>query len=108
MSIIARRIPSPLAGAESCGPSQQWDPNYVFNGMKGQCTPKGSPMTSGAKGFLDSFMTAFTPKAPAPAPAASSYVTAPVAAARGLPTSTKIAIGVGAVGLVALIVLTRK
>lgn len=36
---------SGLSGAESCGPNQQWDPNYKFNGIVGQCTPKGSPMT---------------------------------------------------------------
>lgn len=102
---IARRIPSPLAGAESCGPTQQWDPNFVFNGIKGQCTPKGSPMTK-APGFFESFMSAMTPK-PAAAPSVSPYVVAP-AAASGMSQNTMIAIGLGAVGLVGLLMLARK
>jgi hypothetical protein len=36
---------SGLSGAESCGPDQQWDPNYKFGTLTGQCTPKGSAMT---------------------------------------------------------------
>ena len=75
MSIIARRIPYGLGryptttvnaftvrggmgGAESCGPNQQWDPNYVYAGIKGQCTPKGS---------------AFAPKPPTDFPPCDSW-----------------------------------
>ncbi len=51
-TLIARRGYAGLSGAESCGPNQQWDPNFVFNGIKGQCTPKGSPMAEGEEGWL--------------------------------------------------------
>ena len=30
-----------FGGAESCGPTQQWDPNCTFAGIKGQCVPTG-------------------------------------------------------------------
>lgn len=108
--IRAYRIPSQLDGAESCGPNQQWDPNYVFNGIKGQCTPKGTPlvqMASGSSkpGFFESFMTAFTPK-PTAAPAMPAY--AAPAPSSGMSQNTMIAIGLGAVGLIALVMLARK
>lgn len=46
-TLIARRgYSGALGDASSCGPDQQWDPNFVFNGIKGQCTPKGSPMAA--------------------------------------------------------------
>lgn len=117
MAIIARRIPSGLDGvrrgglgdASSCGPNQQWDPNYVFNGIKGQCTPKGSPMTpaSSSPSFFESFMSAMFPKPATPAAAATPQVV--IQQAPGMSTNTKIALGVGAVGLVALILIaTRK
>jgi hypothetical protein len=99
MAIIARRIPSPLGyvrahtvrggmgGAESCGPTQKWDPNYVFQGIKGQCVLSKQPLV--------------------PAPVAPSD--------RGvlkkfehLPKGAKIAIGVGVVGLVAVILIATR
>ncbi len=114
MSIIyARRIPSPLAGAESCGPDQHWDPNYVYAGIKGQCTPKSMPLvqmasgsgTSTAGAIMAGVMSLFsTPKAPTPTP---GYA-APVAAPQGMSQNTMIAIGLGAVGLIALVMIARK
>jgi hypothetical protein len=105
---IARRIPSPLAGAESCGPDQQWDPNFTFNGIKGQCVPKGTPMTpaSGVNATLDAIVKAISsnPFAPKPAAAPASYA----APAKGMSQNTMIAIGLGAVGLIALVTLARK
>lgn len=107
--IYAKRIPSGLDGAESCGPNQKWDPNYVFNGIKGQCVPSSQPLVQMASepGFLTSFMSAFsTPKYATPMPTAPAAV-APARAA-GMSMNTKIAIGVG-VGLVALVLIaTRK
>jgi hypothetical protein len=108
MAIIARRIRSGLDGAESCGPTQQWDPNYVFQGIKGQCTPKGSPMTPApSPGFFESFMSAmFKPPA---APTAMVPAAVAPASSQGMSQNTMIALGLGAVGLVALVVIaTRK
>lgn len=112
MAIIrAYRIPSQLDGAESCGPDQHWDPNYVYNGIKGQCTPKSMPLVqmasggSGAAGFLSSILGALTPK-PAAAPAAPAY--AMPAPSSGMSQNTMIAIGLGAVGLIALVMIARK
>lgn len=107
MSIIARRIRSGLDGAESCGPNQQWDPNYVFQGIKGQCTPKGSPMTPApSPGFFESFMSAMFKPPAASVPVAPQVI---VQQAPGMSTNTKIALAAGAVGLVALVLFaTRK
>lgn len=128
MSIISRRIPSGLGympnytvrahtvrgglgGAESCGPDQHWDPNYVFQGMKGQCTPKSMPLVQMASsgtnwGTLATSLTSLfsSPSAPAPTVATPAY--APVQ--RGMSTNTMIAIGLGAAGLLAIVMLTRK
>jgi len=50
-TLIARRgYSGALGDASACGPDQQWDPNFVFNGIKGQCTPKGSPMAAADSG----------------------------------------------------------
>lgn len=107
MAYRSTRIPNTLAGAESCGPNQQWDPNYVFNGIKGQCVPKGQPlvqMASSSPGFFESLMSAFsTPKYATP-----SAPAAPVVVQQGMSQNTMIAIGLGAVGLVALVMLARK
>lgn len=106
MAIIARRIPHPLSGAADCGPNQQWDPNYVMPGLPpGQCTPKGSPMTPApsSPGFFESFMSAMFPKPTAPAQ------TQVVPVAQGMSQNTMIALGLGAVGLLAVVlVATRK
>jgi hypothetical protein len=105
MAIIARRIPSQLSGASDCGPNQQWDPNYAFPGLPpGQCTPKGSPMTPApSSGFFDNFMSAIFPKPAAPP---TQIVQA---APSGMSQNTMIAIGLGAVGLLAIVMLaTRK
>ena len=137
MSIVARRIPYGLGyyptstvraytvrggmgGAESCGPTQQWDPNYVYDGIKGQCTPKGSafaPKPSTDWGELaTSLSTMFAPKPGAPkyvqvaprflAPAAAAAATSP--APSGMSSNTMLAIGLGAAGLLAVVMLTRK
>lgn len=123
MAIISRRIPSSLGylpnytvrahtvrgglgGAESCGPTQQWDPNYVFQGIKGQCTPKGTPLASqsqwgaGITAALTSLWKPATPATSLPA-----YAPAP---AGGMSRNTMIAIGLGAAGLLAIVMLTRK
>lgn len=104
--IYARRIPNPLDGAESCGTNQKWDPNYVFNGIKGQCVPSSQPLVqmSSQPGFLTSLMSAFSTPKYAPTPSA------PVAMApsSGMSQNTMIAIGLGAVGLLAIVMLTRK
>lgn len=106
-TVRAHTVRGGLGGAESCGPTQQWDPNYVFNGIKGQCTPKGSPMTPAPKpGFWESFAAGLTSPftKPAPAPAA-----APVIIQQGgMSQNTMIAIGLGAVGLLAIVMLSRK
>lgn len=123
-NIIARRIPSGLGylptttvrahtvrgglgGAESCGPTQQWDPNYAMPGLPpGQCVPKGSAMTKPSVGssIFSSVMSLFsTPTPPA------YYPAPPLPAPAGMSTNTKIAIGLGAAGLVALaLIATRK
>lgn len=106
MTIYARRIPHGLDGAESCGTNQKWDPNYVFNGIKGQCVPSSQPlvqMSSSSPGFLTSLMSAFsTPKYAAPTPMAPA---APVQ--QGMSQTTMLAIG--AIGLLAVVLIaTRK
>lgn len=133
MAIIARRIfPSGLGyvsahtvpaytvrgglgGSGNCGSNQQWDPNYVFNGIKGQCTPKGSPlvgMASGAATGVDwGKISASISSALAPKPAAQYPGGPPPSAdssSGGMSNTTMIAIGLGAAGLLALIMLTRK
>lgn len=84
----------------NCGADQVFDPNLVYNGIKGQCVPKGATMTAPPKaGFLETIlkgaMFSATPVAPAviyaPAPGAMS-------------TTTKIALAGGAVLLIALLV----
>jgi hypothetical protein len=107
MAIIARRIPHPLSGAADCGPNQQWDPNYVMPGLPpGQCTPKGSPMTPApAPGFFDSFMSAMFPKSATPTASPPFMPPQP----SGMSQGTLIALGLGAVGLLAIVlVATRK
>jgi len=107
MAIISRPIRSGLDGAgNSCGSNQQWDPNYVFQGIKGQCTPKGSPMTAPpSPGFFESFMSAMFPR-PATPVAAPQVI---VQEDPGMSQNTKIALAVGVVGLVALVLIaTRK
>jgi len=118
MAIISRRIQSPLGylraqtvrggmgGAESCGPTQKWDPNYVFQGIKGQCIPSSQPLVKMASepGFLTSLMSAFSKPSYA-TPTAQPSSVAP--AASGMSQTTMLAIG--AVGLVALVlIVTRK
>lgn len=106
-TIYARRIRSGLDGAESCGTNQKWDPNYVFNGIKGQCVPSSQPLVQVAStpGFFDSFMSAMFPKPAAPAAAPQVIIQQ----APGMSTNTKIALAAGAVGLVALVLFaTRK
>ncbi len=128
-NIISRRIPSGLGyinagtvrahtvrgglgGAESCGPNQQWDPNYVYPGLPpGQCTPKGSPMTPApspglASSLFTGLMAAFKP--PATPTTTTVYVPTPAAASSGMSKNTMIAIGLGAVGLLAVVMLASK
>jgi hypothetical protein len=146
-NIISRRIPSGLGylpsgtvrahtvrgglgGAESCGPNQQWDPNYTYAGITGQCVPKGTPfaMIQGACGagyvknaygycvpastpspgiassLFSGLMAAFKP----PATPTTVYVPTPAAASSGMSKNTMIAIGLGAVGLLAVVMLASK
>lgn len=107
MSYHRKRSMSGLGDASSCGADQQWDPNYVFNGIKGQCTPKGSPMVgytapssgSGAGSFFTDLFKALTPAAPAPAPT-TVYVPQP---STGVSTTTLVVAGGAALLLVALL-----
>ena len=105
MAIIARRIRHGLDGAESCGTGQKWDPNYVFNGIKGQCVPASQPLVQMASqpGFLTSLMSAFSK--PAYAPTTTAPMVAPVQQ-QGMSQTTMLAIG--AVGLVAIILIARS
>lgn len=105
---IMKRIPSPLAGAEACGPDQHWDPNYTFNGIKGQCTPKSTPLTpaSGINAVLDAIASMGAGLLKPPAAAAPAAAAVP--SKSGMSQNTMIAIGVGAVGLIALVMLARK
>jgi hypothetical protein len=108
MAIIGRRIPHGLEGAESCGPDQQWDPNYVYAGIKGQCIPRSQAlvkMATATPSFFDSFMSAFSTPQRAAAPTAPIATAAPRS---GMSQNTMIAIGLGAVGLIAIVMLTRK
>lgn len=110
--IYARRIPHGLSGAESCGPNQKWDPNYVFQGIKGQCVPASQPLvqmasqsTSTAGQIFTGLMSLFsTPKTATP-----TYVAPAVAPKQGMSDNTMIAIGLGALGLLAVVMIaTRK
>jgi hypothetical protein len=126
MSIISRRIPYGLGyipgrglrahtvrggmgGAENCGPNQQWDPNFVYAGIKGQCTPRGSAMAPKPGvdwgSIANTLTSALTPKPAAPTGLMPGY---PPAASTGMSKGTMIAIGLGAVGLLAVVMLTRK
>lgn len=105
--IIARRIPSQLAGAESCGPNQQWDPNYVMPGLPpGQCTPKGSPMTPGPSGgFFDSFLQSMFPRPVTPMVPGGVM---PMMPQQGMSQNTMIALGLGAVGILAIAMMASR
>ena len=103
-----------LGGAESCGQNQQWDPNYKFGNITGQCTPKGTPMTPTPEpGLFDKFMgTMFpAPVAPAPQPGMTpAQVQAMIAAQKsgGMSQNTMIALGLGAVGLLAVVMIASR
>ena len=106
MRIFSRRIPSGLDGAESCGANQKWDPNYISNGIKGWCVPSSQPLVQMAQpqpSFWSNFMSAFsTPKTVAP-------VATPVAPAQtGMSRNTMIALGLGAVGIIAFAMLASS
>jgi len=128
-NIYARRIRSGL-GASDCGPGQTLRGDVTYAGAKGQCMTDaqyaeckskgaifGRPCTVDAGGgFWESFnsglSTLFTGTAgPAPTPGMTpAQVQAMMAAQRGggMSTNTMIAIGLGAVGLLALVMVTRK
>lgn len=107
------RALSGLGGAESCGPDQQWDPNFEFAGVKGQCTPKGSPMTPGpagpsigekiSGGVADFFKVLAAGKAAQPP--TPIIVQAP---SRGGVSTTTLAIAGGAALLLIAILASRK
>lgn len=104
--VSAHTVRGGMGGAESCGPNQQWDPNYVFNGIKGQCTPKGTPLVrivgGGTPGFWDSFSAGLKVlKPPAGAPPQSG-------GGSGMSRNTMIAIGLGAVGIISIAMIARK
>lgn len=107
--------------AHGCGPNQQWDPNYVFGGTTGQCTPRGSPMTPGPSGaqkpgIFDAVMALFASAAPPvygqpgyPGYAQPGYPGSPYPyppQSQGMSQNTMIALGLGAVGLLALVLVT--
>jgi hypothetical protein len=113
-TVAAHTVRGGLGGAESCGTNQQWDPNYKFGDLTGQCTPKGSPMTPAPKagfnwgavaGGLSSLFPGkpATPTMPTPAMPIPAYPSG-----GGMSTNTMIAIGLGAAGLLAIVMLTRK
>ena len=113
MTIYARRIRSGLDGAESCGTNQKWDPNYVFNGIKGQCVPASQPLVQMASsgtnwGSLANSLTSLFSTPKAPTPTTIPMPTYAPAAKSGMSQNTMIAIGLGAVGLLAIVMLTRK
>ena len=103
-----------MGGAESCGSTQQWDPNCTFNGIKGQCVPTGmvgkAPGCTYAAGsepsIWDKLLGAGSDILKAkltPAPVTNITQTD-----TGMSTTTKIAIaGAAAVGLL-LILRSRK
>jgi hypothetical protein len=112
MSYLPRKQLSGLGGAESCGPTQQWDPNFVFAGIKGQCTPAGSPMTPGAGqsigdkisgGVADFFKVLSASKTAAPP--APIIIQAP---SRGGISTTTLVVAGGAALLLVAILASRK
>ncbi len=102
MSYFRKRSMSGLGDASSCGPDQQWDPNYVMPGLPpGQCTPKGSAMSPAvaSSSIWGDLFKALTPAAPAPAPQ-TVYVQQP---STGVSTTTLVVAGGAALILVALL-----
>lgn len=104
--IIARRIPSPLAGPTDCPTGQYYDPNYVYGGgiPNGACVPVGTPPTGSkpAPGFFDSVIGALFPKPTVPT------MMPPMMPPSGISTNTMLAIGIGAIGLVTVVLLASR
>lgn len=120
MSYIRKngRSLSGLGGAESCSAAQDWDPNCEFNGIKGQCVPRGtigkapgctystSSSSSGVWGFLSSIVSGGSQVLAAKATPAP--VTNVITPGGGMSTTAKVAIaGAAALGLV-LVLRSRK
>jgi hypothetical protein len=103
--LIARQGYSGLSGPETCGPDQQWDPNFVIPGLPpGQCTPKGSTMvaapSSGIVSTIGSFLGGLFK---------SSTPAAPVIIAPQSSTPTwLLPVAIGGAGLVAIMLLTKR
>lgn len=104
-----------LGGAESCGPDQQWDPNYKFGTLTGQCTPKGTAMSpaasSGGVGSVlqtigGALVNAFTgsQRAAGQSAAYQSYLSQQ----QGGGTNWIVPVAIGGAGLVLALVLLRR
>jgi LPXTG-motif cell wall-anchored protein len=106
-----------LSGAESCGANQIWSPDYVFQGVKGQClsleqykaweaqkAAAAAGVKPAEKSWWESLIGGATEVLKAkvtPAPVTQITTTAPDA---GMSTTTKVAIaGAAALGLVLLL-----
>jgi hypothetical protein len=87
-----------MSGAESCGPDQEWDPDAEFRGIKGQCVPKGSVVswTDVAKAALKVGLR----DKPRSGSSSTSNMAPPA-------DNTLVYVGVGAVALLAVILLSR-
>ena len=105
-----------LGGAEACGPNQMWSPDYVYNGIKGQClsveqfkaweAQKAAGGGSGG-GWFDSLVKGATDVLKArvtPAPV-TNITSAP---GSGMSTTTKVAIAGGVLLAAGLIWKSRK
>jgi hypothetical protein len=81
---------------------------YIKN-VYGYCAPPPTPAKSTDWGSIASSLSSFlTPKAATPAAPAAAMPAYMPAASGGMSKGTMIAIGVGAVGLLAVVMLTRK
>ncbi len=111
--LIARRPYSnyvSMAGPENCGPDQQWDPNMVVLGNKGQCTPKGSamsPASAADPGILtkvgDFFGTLLGGAVKGILPGTQPTTVVPVSTT----PEWVMPVVIGGVGLVAILLITR-
>lgn len=107
---------SGLGQASNCGPDQQYDPLIHTPAMRavglppGQCVPRGATLTPAPKpGIFDTIMSLFAAAAPVTPVAQPGYPGYPYPMqSQGLSQNTMIALGLGAVGLLAVVLATRN